>query len=149
MQRDIAALSDQIKLTSDLQRLGLLINIVRHYDSGGFESEKLQDDLKEYDRIFGSLPDELLQILDEQKQFRIQKILDHCNTERAKIQPPYKFSNSTHYIDSDVCSWQKGSVLIDILDRCDQIKETGTFDGFAYGSTWQNDTHYIDNTNCK
>ena len=39
--------------------------------------------------------------------------------------------------------------MIDILDRCEQIKETGTFGGFAYGASWQNDTHYIDNTLCE
>lgn len=41
------------------------------------------------------------------------------------------------------------SVLGDILDRCDQIKRTGTFEGFAYGSSWENETHYIDNMDCK
>jgi len=149
MKKNTHTLSDQIKMASDLQRLGLLIDIARHYDSGGLEPEKAQDDLKEYDKIFGSLPEELLQLIDEQKQLPIQKILEYCNADGVKIQPLYKFSNSTHYIDSNVCEWQKDFVLIDILDRCDQIKKTGSFGGFAYGRNWQNDTHYIDNMDCK
>ena len=149
MEKNTDTLSDQIKLTSDLQRLGLLNNIVRHYDYGIFEPEKLQEDLKEYDKVFGSLPEELRELIENKKQLQIQKILDHCNAEGVKIQPNYKFSNATHYIDSDICSWQKDSTLIDILDRCDQIKTTGSFGGFAYGASWQNDTHSIDNNSCK
>jgi len=43
----------------------------------------------------------------------------------------------------------KYSVLADILDRCEQIKKTGTFDGFTYSLSWKNDTHYIDNNSCR
>ena len=86
---------------------------------------------------------------EERKQLQIKKILDQCNIDGVTINILYKFSNSTHYIDSKVCEWQKDSVLTDILDRCEQIKRTGTFGGFAYGASWQNDTHSIDNNSCK
>jgi hypothetical protein len=86
----------------------------------------------------------------EREQLQIKKVLDQCNNEsKVQISILYKFSNLTHYIDGHVCEWQKDSVLIDILDRCKQIKETGSFDGFAYGSSWQNETHSIDNSSCK
>ena len=80
---------------------------------------------------------------------QIKKILYHCNADRSKPAHVYTFSNSTHYIDSNICKWQKDSVLADIIDRCDQIKQTGTFGGFAHGSSWQNHTHYIDNHSCE
>ena len=80
---------------------------------------------------------------------QIKKILYHCNADENRLGTAYEFSNSTHYIDSDVCSWQKDSVLVDILDRCDQIKQTGTFGWFVYGASWQNGTHYIDNNICE
>jgi hypothetical protein len=49
----------------EFKRLGLLLDITRHYDSGILEPEKLQEDLKEYERVFGNLPDELLKLLEE------------------------------------------------------------------------------------
>ena len=97
---------------------------------------------KKIDRIFG--------LDQEQKvQLQIEKILDNCNVGGATTATLYKFSNSTHYIDSNICEWQKDSVLVDILDRCEEIRQTGTFGGFAYGASWQNGTHYIDNDSCK
>ena len=80
---------------------------------------------------------------------QIKKILYYCNTEGNKSAYIYTFSNSTHYIDSEICEWQKDSALVDIIDRCDQMKQTGTFEGFAYGTSWQNSTHYIDNRICE
>ena len=86
---------------------------------------------------------------DKYAALQTKKILYLCNADENIIGTGYKFSNSTHYIDSDVCEWQKDSVLVDIIDRCEQIKQTGTFGGFAYGASWQNDTHYIDNATCE
>ena len=80
---------------------------------------------------------------------QIKKILYRCNADENIIGTGYKFSNSTHYIDSDICEWQKDFVLADIVDRCEQIKQTGTFGGFAYGASWQNNTHYIDDNSCE
>ncbi len=51
----------------DFKKLGLLLDITRHYESSVLDTEKLQEDLKEYDRIFGSLPDELLELLEQIK----------------------------------------------------------------------------------
>jgi hypothetical protein len=45
--------------------LGLLLDITRYYDSGILEPEKLQEDLQAYDKLFGSLPDEFLELLEE------------------------------------------------------------------------------------
>ena len=78
-----------------------------------------------------------------------ERIKSNPDTMERCIQPYISWENSTHYIDNNICEWQKSSVLIDILDRCEQIKKTGTFGGFAYGASWQNDTHYIDNTTCE
>ena len=86
---------------------------------------------------------------DKDSTVQIKKILYHCNTNENKPSTVYKFSNSTHYIDSDICEWQKDFVLADILKRCEQVKQTGTFGGFAYGASWQNNTHYINNNVCK
>jgi hypothetical protein len=49
----------------EFKRLGLLLDITRHYDSGILEPEKLQEDLQAYDKLFGSLPDEFLELLEE------------------------------------------------------------------------------------
>ena len=78
-----------------------------------------------------------------------EKAKQNPDTMERCSQPYISWENSTHYIDNNICEWQKNSVLIDILDRCEQIKKTGTFGGFAYGASWQNDTHYIDNTICE
>ncbi len=78
-----------------------------------------------------------------------ERVESNPDTVERCPQPYISWENSTHYIDNNICEWQKNSVLIDVLDRCEQIKETGTFGGFAYGASWQNDTHYIDNTACK
>ena len=86
---------------------------------------------------------------DKNNMVQIKKILYFCDANERKPGHIYQFSNSTHYIDSDICEWQKNSVLIDIVDRCDQINQTGTFGGFAYGASWQNSTHYIDNFTCE
>ena len=51
----------------EFKRLGLLLDIARHYEHEVLESGKLQDDLGEYDRLFGSLPDELLRIIEKRK----------------------------------------------------------------------------------
>ena len=86
---------------------------------------------------------------DKEAIIQIKKILYYCSTDGYKPALVYTFSNSTHYIDSDICEWQKDSTLVDIIDRCDQINQTGTFGGFAYGASWQNSTHYIDNRICE
>ncbi|QMU55184.1 MAG: hypothetical protein GKS07_10005 [Nitrosopumilus sp.] len=86
---------------------------------------------------------------DKDAALQIKKILYHCNTDENIIGTVYEFLNSTHYIDSDICEWQKDFVLADILEKCEQIKQTGTFGGFAYGASWQNSTYYIDNNICE
>ena len=78
-----------------------------------------------------------------------ERITQNPDTMERCPQPYISWENSTHYINNNICEWQKNSVLIDILDRCEQIKKTGTFGGFAYGASWQNSTHYIDNTTCE
>ena len=78
-----------------------------------------------------------------------ERVLSNPDTVERCLQPYISWGNFTHYINNNICEWQKDSVMIDILDRCTQIKETGTFGGFAYGASWQNDTHYIDNTTCE
>lgn len=49
---------------SEMQRLGMLTTIIRHYESDILDSVKLQEDLKEYNIQFGDLPDELQTLLD-------------------------------------------------------------------------------------
>ena len=48
---------------------------------------------------------------------QIKKIMYHCNADEKRIGTVYEFSNSTHYMDSDICEWQKDSVLVDIVGR--------------------------------
>ena len=78
-----------------------------------------------------------------------ERVKQNPDTMERCPQPYISWENSTHYIDNNICEWQKNSSLIDILGRCEQIKKTGTFGGFVYGTSWQNDTHYIDNTVCE
>jgi len=58
---------ESYELVSELNRLGLLNNIVRHYESGDTEASKIQEDLREYELKFGSLPDELLDVIEQRK----------------------------------------------------------------------------------
>ena len=52
---------------SDFGRLGLLNDIIRYYDSDNSDREKMQEDIAEYNRKFGSLPEELLKIIEKRK----------------------------------------------------------------------------------
>ena len=49
----------------EAQRLGLLNDIIRYYDSENSDHEKMQEDIAEYNKKFGSLPDELLGIIEK------------------------------------------------------------------------------------
>ena len=63
---DSEGISSQ-KFFSDFQRLGLLNDIIRYYESDNADSEKMQDDITEYNKKFGSLPDELLELIEKRK----------------------------------------------------------------------------------
>ena len=52
---------------SDFGRLGLLNDIIRYYESDNPDHEKMQEDVREYNRKFGSLPEELLKIIEQRK----------------------------------------------------------------------------------
>ena len=51
----------------EVQRLGLLNDIIRYYESENSDHEKMQEDVAEYNRKFGSLPEELLEIIEKRK----------------------------------------------------------------------------------
>ena len=51
----------------DVQRLGLLNDIIRYYESEYSDHEKMQEDVAEYNRKFGSVPEKLLEIIEERK----------------------------------------------------------------------------------
>lgn len=51
----------------EFKRLGLLLDIARYYDSDVLETKKLQKDLAEYERNYGNLPDELLELMEMRK----------------------------------------------------------------------------------
>ena len=55
------------KFFSDFQRLGLLNDIIRYYESENSDYDKMQDDLTEYNKKFGSLPEELSEIIGQRK----------------------------------------------------------------------------------
>jgi len=48
-------------------RLGLLNDIIRYYESENSDYKKMQENVAKYDRKFGSLPDELLEIIEQKK----------------------------------------------------------------------------------
>lgn len=52
---------------SEFRRLGLLLDITRYYESDVLETKKLQKDLAEYERKYGSLPDDLLELMEMKK----------------------------------------------------------------------------------
>ena len=54
-------------LVSELIRLGLLNNIARHYESENMKTSKIQEDLRKYNLKFGSIPDELLDVIEQRK----------------------------------------------------------------------------------
>ena len=54
-------------LVSELNRLGLLNNIARHYESGDTDASKIQEYLRKYEIRFGSLPDELSELIENRK----------------------------------------------------------------------------------
>ena len=51
----------------EVQRLGLLNDIMRYYESEDSDFEEMQKDVSEYNKKFGSLPDELLEIIEKRK----------------------------------------------------------------------------------
>jgi len=51
----------------ELFRLGLLNDIIRYYESENSDYKKMQENVAKYDREFGSLPDELLEIIEQKK----------------------------------------------------------------------------------
>jgi len=51
----------------EFQRLGLLNDIMRYYESENLDHKKLQEDVAEYNKKFGSLPEELLEIIEGRK----------------------------------------------------------------------------------
>jgi plastocyanin len=55
------------KFFLDFQRLGLLNDIIRYYESENLDYEKIQEDVAEYNKKFGSLPDELLELIKKRK----------------------------------------------------------------------------------
>jgi len=55
------------KFFSDFKRLGLLNDIIRYYESENSNYDKMQDDMTEYNKKFGSLPDELLEMIEQRK----------------------------------------------------------------------------------
>ena len=55
------------QLFLDLRRLGLLNDIIRYYESENLDYEKMQEDMTEYNKKFGSLPDELLELIEQRK----------------------------------------------------------------------------------
>ncbi|MDH3341164.1 MAG: hypothetical protein OEL84_07755 [Nitrosopumilus sp.] len=52
---------------SDFERLGLLNDIIRYYESENLDYEKMQEDVAEYNKKFGSLPDEFLELIEKRK----------------------------------------------------------------------------------
>ena len=55
-------------LVLELRRLGLLNNIARHYESENTDALEIQEDLREYALRFGSLPDELLELIEQRNE---------------------------------------------------------------------------------
>jgi len=55
------------KFFSDFGRLGLLNDIIRYYESENEDHKKMQADVTEYNMKFGSLPEELLKIIESRK----------------------------------------------------------------------------------
>ncbi len=51
----------------DVQRLGLLNDIIRYYESENSDQEKMRENVAEYNKKFGNLPDELLDIIEQRK----------------------------------------------------------------------------------
>ena len=54
-------------LVSELNRLGLLNNIARHYESGNTDASEIHEYLRKYELKFGSLPEELLELIGNRK----------------------------------------------------------------------------------
>jgi hypothetical protein len=52
---------------SDFERLGLLNDIIRYYESENSDYEKMQEDVAEYNKKFGSLPDKILELIEKRK----------------------------------------------------------------------------------
>jgi len=52
---------------SDFERLGLLNDIIRYYESENSDYEKMQEDIAEYNKKFGSFPDEFLELIEKRK----------------------------------------------------------------------------------
>ncbi len=51
----------------DTKRLGLLNDIIRYYELENEDYEKMQENVAEYNKKFGSLPKELLDVIEQRK----------------------------------------------------------------------------------
>ena len=58
---------ESYRLVSELNRLGLLNNIARHYESGNTDASEIHEYLRKYEKQYGSLPDELLELIGNRK----------------------------------------------------------------------------------
>ncbi len=54
---------ESYEIFSELRRLGLLNNIIRYYELGNTESADLQEDISEYNKMYGNIPKELEDII--------------------------------------------------------------------------------------
>ena len=69
-QSEVSADSDgnaSQKFFLEFKRLGLLNDIIRYYESENSDHEKMQEDITEYNGKFGSLPEELLELIEQRK----------------------------------------------------------------------------------
>ena len=51
------------KINHELQRLDYLNEITRHAMMGDFENENLHDEMKKYEKKFGNVPDDFLELI--------------------------------------------------------------------------------------
>jgi len=56
-----------MELQSEMNRLVLLSNLVNMIVYEDFKDNAMQEKIQEYNKVFGSLPDELLELIEQRK----------------------------------------------------------------------------------